>query len=80
LKKTNAKGFLVSKSGLGGDPYGYLGLAFFDSFADLAQFPEAFRKASAEAKLAPMPTGVVMRAEYTVIRFVPELSIQPAAQ
>jgi hypothetical protein len=77
--KTNAKGVLVSKTGLGGDPNEYRMFVLFDSFADLGNFPAAFTKASAEVKLIPMPAGIVMHTEWSVFRHVPELSIQAAA-
>jgi hypothetical protein len=80
LAKTNAKGFLVSKVGLGGDPNSYITLALFDNWADLEKFPAAFTKAAADAKLTPAPAGVVAHSEWRVYRYVPELSIIPAAQ
>jgi len=80
LAKTNAKGVLVSKVGLGGDPNSYITLALFDNWADVDKFPAAFAKASADAKLAPPAAGIVAHAEWRVYRFVPELSVIPAAQ
>ncbi len=50
--KTNVKGFLVSKVGLGGDPNEYLSLALFDSFADLEKFRAVFEKAIESSGLA----------------------------
>jgi len=79
IGKTNAKGFLTFRAGLGSDPNEYHTLVLFDSFADYDKFIPAITKAIAEAKLAPQ-TGIVMHSERTVIRNIPELSIQPAAQ
>ena len=76
--KTNAKGFLSSKLSLGGIPNTYYSLVLFDSFADLEQFVPAFVKALGEAKFGP-ETGIVSQREYEVLRYIPELSIQPAA-
>jgi hypothetical protein len=75
--KTNAKGVLVSKVGLGGDPNEYIALVLFDSFADIEAFFQSFVKAAAEAKLAPAAAGVAAHTEWAVYRYVPELSIQP---
>jgi hypothetical protein len=79
IGKTNAKGVLTGKVGLGGNPNEYSMLVLFDSFADLEKFGPAFSKAMGEAKLAPQ-TGIVMHTEYIVIHNIPELSIQPAAR
>jgi len=78
MAKTNAKGVLVGQVGLGGNPNEFISLVLFDSFADLAGFPQAFAKAAAEAKLAPAPAGTVAHSEWSVTRYVPELSIIPA--
>jgi len=78
IGKTNAKGMLSSKMALGGNPNTYYGLVLFDSFADMEKFGPAFVKALMEAKLPP-ETGVVVQREYTILRYVPELSIQPIA-
>ncbi|HZZ32045.1 MAG TPA: hypothetical protein VFE10_08620 [Phenylobacterium sp.] len=78
IAKTNAKGVLVSQTGLGGDPNEFNVLVFFDSFADLDRFPAEFGKAATAAKLPPEAAGVVTRTNYRVIRYQPELSIVPA--
>jgi hypothetical protein len=80
IAKTNARGVLVSKVGLGGNPNEYITLVLFDSFAEIGKFPEAYAKAAAEAKLTPAPAGTVANSEWRVYRFVPELSIIPATQ
>jgi hypothetical protein len=79
IRKTNAKAFLTSRLGLGGDPNTYTTLVLFDSFADMANFEPLFMKAMAEAKLSP-EAGVVVHREYEVIRGIPELSIESPAQ
>ncbi len=78
IKKTNAKGFLTARVGLGGNPNEYTTLVPFDSFADLEKFIPAFIKAAAEVKLAPEASGVVMHRKYEVISQVPELEIEPS--
>ncbi len=80
LAKTNAKGVLVGKAGLGGDPNSYRLMVLFDNWADLEKFQAAYAKASAETKLTPAATGVVAHAEWRVYRYVPELSITPTPQ
>lgn len=75
IAKTNAKGVLVSQSGLGGDPNEFNILVLFDSFADLEKFPAEFAKAATAASLAPEAAGVVARTNYRVIRYRPDLSI-----
>lgn len=80
VTKTNAKGVLVGKAGLGGDPNSYRVMVLFDNWADLEKFQAAYAKASAETKLTPAATGVVAHTEWRVYRYVPELSIAPAPQ
>lgn len=80
LGKTNVKGVLTGKVGLGGNPNEYLMFALFDSFDDLGKFGPAAAKAFAEAKPAPQEAGIVTHSEYSTVRFVPELSTQPPAQ
>jgi hypothetical protein len=80
IGKTNAKGFLTFKLGLGGDPNEYTTLVPFDSFADLSQFEPAFMKALGAAKLAPETAGIVVHRKYEIVRFIPELSIEPKAK
>jgi hypothetical protein len=78
IAKTNAKGALVSQTGLGGDPNEFNIVVFFDSFADLDRFPAEFGKAATAAKLPPEAADIVARTNYRVIRYQPELSIVPA--
>ena len=78
IAKTDAKGVLVSQTGLGGDPNEFNIVVLFDSFADLDRFPAEFAKAAAAAKLPPEAAGIVARTNYRVIRYQPELSIVPA--
>ena len=75
IAKTNAKGVLVSQTGLGGDPNEFNLLVLFDSFADLDKFPAEFNKAATAAKLPPEAAGIVAHTEYRVIRYQPDLSI-----
>lgn len=78
--KTNAKGLLVAKAGLGGDPNSYRLMALFDNWADLEKFQASFAKASAETQMTQAATGVVAHTEWRVYRYVPELSITAAPQ
>lgn len=78
--KTNAKGVLVGKAGLGGDPNSYRVMVLFDNWADLEKYQTARAKAAAETKLTPPAAGVVAHTEWRVYRYVPELSITPAPQ
>ena len=78
IAKTNAKGMLVSQTGLGGDPNEFNLLDLFDTFADLDKFPAEFDNAATAARLAPEAAGIVAHTEYRVIRYRPDLSIVPA--
>jgi len=78
LGKTNIKGLLTGRVGMGGNPNQYYMLALFDGFSDLMTFMPAFAKASAEAKLAPQPAGVVTHEDVTTFIYAPELSQAPA--
>jgi len=80
IGKANAKGVLVARVQDGGDPNEYWQSLLIDSFADLDRLGAAYGKAAREAKLAPMPSGIVTHVERSTWRFVPELSIQPPAQ
>jgi hypothetical protein len=80
MRKTNSKGYLASRVNMGGDYNQYNFLNLFDSFADMNQWGPAFSKTTTEAKLASQPAGLVVHSERTVIRYIPELSIQPPAQ
>jgi hypothetical protein len=80
VAKTNAKGVLVGKAGLGGDPNSYRLMVLFDNWADLEKFQAAYAKASAETKLTPAAAGVVAHTEWRVYRYAPELSITPTPQ
>ncbi len=70
----------MGKVGLGGNPDQYIMTALFDNFADLEKFPQAFSKAAADAKLGPQPSGIVMHVEYSVMRYMPDVSIAPPDQ
>jgi len=78
VRKTNAKAFLTSALSAGGNLSEYYTLCLFDSFADLDKFGEAYMKALTEAKLAPQ-SGIVTKRELKIMRYAPELSIEPIA-
>ena len=74
IKKTNPKGFLIRKVGLGGDSDGYISAVLLDSFADYKKWTEALTKegyGNLEAKRA----GIYLHREIAVYRYVPELSL-----
>ena len=79
IKKSAPKGYLVSQVVYGGNLNQYVTALLLDSFADLQKYRHAFAKASAAAKLTGKGVGVVSR-ENAIYRFVPDLSIQPAAK
>jgi hypothetical protein len=80
VKKTNVKGAYAIRVGLGGNPNEFRVAVLIDSFADLERFGSAFEKAAIEAKLPPMNPDIVKSVEYSVYRYMPELSIQAPAQ
>jgi len=75
MGKTKIKGLLVSRVADGGNPNEYRGLFLFESFADGRQIMTAYSQAASDAKLAPMPAGIITHSERAVYRLVPELSI-----
>jgi hypothetical protein len=77
IAKTNAKGVYVNQVGIGGNPNEFITLVLFDSFADINNFPAAYAKAAAEAKLTPAPAGTVVNTEWRAYRYARELSIIP---
>jgi hypothetical protein len=79
IKKTNTKGVITCRVGLGGNPNEYSLLVLFDSFADIEKFGPAFEKAAAEAKLS-LQSGVVVHQKMVVWSYAAELSIEPPAQ
>lgn len=76
--KANAKGFLSSRLVLGGNAGDHYAVILFDAYADMEKFVPAFVQAINEAKLAPQP-GMVTQRQYEVLRYVPDLSVQPVA-
>jgi hypothetical protein len=62
----------------GGNINEYRTLFLADSFAEVQRVMASYAKAADEAKLAPMPEGVVLHAERATFRYIPELSIEPA--
>lgn len=80
IGKADVKGVLAARVQGGGDPNEYWQWVSFDSFAGQDQLRAAMEKAAREAKLAPMPAGIVTHVERSTWRFVPELSIQPPEQ
>lgn len=80
MGKTNVRGVLVARVNDGGDPNEHWQSLLTDSFADLEKVGPDFTKAATDAKLLPMPAGIVMHSERSTWRFAPELSMQPPAQ
>jgi hypothetical protein len=75
FSKTNAKAVFLHRVGLGGNPNEFHWFVAVDNYADIEQFGQAFWKAVAEAKLAPL-TGIVTNADMQTYAMVPELSIE----
>ena len=79
LKKTEAKGYYVSQTLLGGDISGYTTVTFYDNFADMAKgspLVEGMGLAG-YASFLRKTAGIVVRAERAVYRYNAELSFGP---
>jgi hypothetical protein len=75
--------YLVSQTIFGGNGNEYITLTMRDSFADLDKGPvvvQALGQEAADKLMQKMPAGAVMHLERSITRFMPELSIIPAAQ
>ena len=79
LGRTDVKGILVGKVGLGGNLDEYVMSMLYDSFTDMMNNEPAIQKELAAADLTPL-TGVVYYRNTEVLVRVPEISIQPAGQ
>lgn len=84
VKKSDALGYSLSKVMYGGDPFDYLSVTYFNSFADLEKNDPginsvATRAVGAEAvqKNANRLNGVMIGYERDILRFRPDLSILP---
>jgi hypothetical protein len=78
-RKANSKGILVGKVGNGGNPNEYRHMFYWDSYAEAAKWSEALSRMTAEAKIAPIPVGVIVHEERANYLYLPELSILPDA-
>jgi hypothetical protein len=78
-RKANAKGILVGRVGSGGNPNEYRNMFYHDSYAEAAKWAEANSRMTAEAKIAPIPVGVIVHQERANYLYLPELSILPDA-
>ncbi|HXC70071.1 MAG TPA: hypothetical protein VN644_08850 [Pyrinomonadaceae bacterium] len=75
--------YLVSQTIFGGNGNEYITLTMRDSFADLDKGPvvvQALGQEAAQKLMQKMPAGAVVSLERSITRFVPDLSIIPAAQ
>ena len=79
IGRTNVKGVLIGKVGLGGNLDEYILHVLYDSFTEMTNNEPAIQKELAAVDLTPS-TGAVYYRESEVLVRVPELSIQPAAQ
>lgn len=79
IGKTNIKGILVGKVGIGGNLDQYIVSVFYDSFKEIATNQAAIQKELAAADLTFL-NGVVYSRESEILVRVPELCIQPATQ
>jgi len=79
IGKTDIKGVLIGKVGIGGNLNEYIMYILYDSFTEMANNAPAVQKELAAADLTSL-TGVVYYMESEVLVRIPELCIQPAAQ
>ena len=79
IGKTNVKGILVGKVGIGGNMDQYIVNIFFDSFKDMMENQPAMEKELDALKLKPL-TGIVSSRESSIFMQMRELCILPAAQ
>ena len=79
IGKTNVKGVLIGKVGLGGNMDQYILSVLYDSFTEMMNNEPAIQKELATVDLTPI-TGVVYYRESEVMVRLPELGIQPAGQ
>jgi hypothetical protein len=79
IGKTNVKGILIGKVGLGGNLDEYIMSVFYDSFTDMMNNEPAVQKELAAVDLTPLTDVVYYRASEVMVS-LPELSIQPAGQ
>lgn len=79
IGKTNVKGVLFGKVGLGGNLDEYIVSIFYDSFTEMTNNDPAIEKELAAADLTPLPGVVYYRKSEVLVR-LPELGIQPAEQ
>lgn len=79
IGKTNVKGVLIGRIGLGGNLDEYILSILYDSFTEMMNNEQAVQKELAAVDLTPL-TGVVYYRESEVLVRVPELGIQPAGQ
>ncbi len=79
LQKAYPKGVLTAKVLLGGNGNEYRVLALVDSFEELEKnMLTAAREGF--VKIQPKSAGIILHTETSVLRYVPDLSIQPEAQ
>jgi hypothetical protein len=79
LQKAYPKGVLVSKVVFGGNGNEYFVAVFVDSFEELEKSAQlAIREGF--AKIQPKTAGIILHTENAILRYVPELSIQPEAR
>ena len=79
IGRTNVKGVLIGKVGLGGSLDEYIMHVLYDSFTEMTNNEPALQKELAAAEFTPL-SGIVYYRESQVFVRIPELSIQPAAQ
>jgi hypothetical protein len=79
IGKTNVKGILIGRVGLGGNMNEYILSILYDSFTQMMNNEPAIQKELAAADLTPL-TGIVHYQKSEVLVRLPELGIQPAGQ
>ena len=79
IGKTNVKGVLIGKVGLGGNLDDYIMTILYDSFTEMTDNSPAIEKELAAIDLTPVTGVVYYRASEVLVR-LPELTIQTAGQ
>jgi hypothetical protein len=81
MKRSGMKGFFVGQTIFGGNVNEYVSVTPVDDFADIDKgrpITRVLNEADAEKLLKKLAPGVVVSETRTIVRYLPELSIQPA--
>jgi len=80
MKKVGVIGYVVSRTELGGDPYEYTSLTFYDNFAEIGKGSPVARALGTQGvvRLSAKISGMIASQERVVARYNSELSFQSA--